>query len=434
MKPSTSHLSTKQFIANPFRINTYLRAWLSTYLNQRLFIVFLLGFASGLPLALVGTTLQAWFAVDGVDIVTIGFLALIGQPYLFKFIWAPLMDRFSPPLLDRRSGWIFLTQIGLVICLIAIAFLTPSAQPWGLMGLALIAAFLAASQDIVIDAYRTDVLRQTERGLGAAFSVGGYRIGMIISGGIALMLADSLGWRMTYFIMAGLMSIGMVASWFAPTPENHLVPPASLHEAVVKPFVHFFQRRKAVWLLALIILYKLGEAMTSATSSVSTTFFLRELDFSLTMVGSVTKIFGMLATIVGAVVGGIVMTRLPLFHALLAFGILQAVTNLLYWLLSIVGHHVPLFIVTIFIDYGCGGMGLAALIALIMTLCDKRYSATQFALLSAIAALPRIFTGPISGFMVEQLGWSVYFLWTFVLALPALLLLWWMRRDIQQLV
>jgi PAT family beta-lactamase induction signal transducer AmpG len=415
------------------RVDGVVRHWLETFLNRRLFIVFLLGFASGLPLALVGTTLQAWFAVAGVDIVTIGFLALVGQPYLFKFIWAPLMDRFVPPLLGRRSGWIFLTQVGLVVCFILFTLFSPQTQPWLLMGVALIAAFLAASQDIVIDAYRTDVLRQAERGLGAAFAVGGYRIGMIVSGGVALMLADTLGWQVTYLIMAGLMGIGMLAAWFAPAPENHITPPRSLHEAVVKPFVQFFQRHRAIWFLVFIILYKLGEAMTSATSSVSTTFFLRELDFSLTMVGSVTKIFGMAATIAGAVLGGILMTRLPLFHALLWFGVLQAVTNLLYLLLAIVGHQLSLFVTTIFIDYLCGGMGMAALLTLIMTLCDKRYSATQFALLSAIAALPRIFTGPVSGFMVENMGWATYFSWTFMLALPALLLLWWLKRDIQQL-
>ncbi|NLC36230.1 MAG: MFS transporter, partial [Alcaligenaceae bacterium] len=271
-----------------------------------------LGFASGLPLALTGGTLQAWATLDGVSLQNIGFLTLIGSAYTLKFLWAPLVDRYSFPFLGRRRSWIFLTQLMLAACIAAMGFYSPGTHLLPLALLAVLVAFLSATQDIAFDAYSTDVLRSEERAAGAAIKVLGYRLAMIVSGGLALVLADQwFGWGNTYFLMGAFMAVCSLATVLAPEPEVVTAAPRSLAVAVVEPLAEFFRRRGAITILLLIVLYKLGDAFAGA---LSTTFLLRGAGFTGTEVGAVNKVFGLAATIVGALAGGTIMARMGLYR------------------------------------------------------------------------------------------------------------------------
>ena len=368
--------------------------------NGRIAAVLVLGFSSGLPLALSGGTLQAWLTVEGVDIRTIGLFSLVGLPYTLKFLWAPLMDRFVIPIFGRRRGWIVLCQMVLIGIILGMSASSPKNALWLLAVLAFFLTFVSASQDIAIDAYRAEVLKTPERGLGAAVSVTGYRVAMLVSGALALILSEYLGWRTTYMLMALILTLGVLAVWLGPEPEYSGVPPASMKEAVAGPFTEFFSR-SGVWsLLALIILYKLGDAFAG---SLTTTFLIRGVNFSVGEVGAINKGMGLAATIIGAIYGGLLMARLRLFNSLLIFGILQAVSNLSFMVLALVGKNYPLMIFTIAFENLAGGMGTAAFVAFLMALCNQRYTATQFALLSALASLGRVFVGPLSGVLVLSL-------------------------------
>jgi len=404
----------------------------AVFTNRRVGIMLLLGFASGLPLALTTGTLQAWATVEGLDIRTISFLTLVGSAYTLKFLWAPLMDRFVPPLLGRRRGWMALTQLLLAAGIAAMGSLSPGNAILALALMAVLVAFFSASQDIAFDAYRSDVLRHAERGAGAAVSVLGYRLAMLVSGGLALVLADSfIGWRATYWLMAGLMLAGILATFFAPEPEVDVPPPRTLEEAVIGPLRDFFSRDGALLALTLIVLYKLGDAYAG---SLTTTFLIRGVGFSATEVGAINKVLGLIATIVGALAGGALMLRLSMFGALMLFGVLQAVTNLGFWVLAVMPRSYGSMALVVGLENLCGGMGTAAFVAFLMALCKARYSATQFALLSALAAVGRTFiAGPTSWVLVEGLGWAGFYLCTFFIALPGLALLWTQRAGITAL-
>jgi len=292
-------------------------------------------------------------------------------------------------------------------------------------------AFVSASQDIVADAYRSDILRAEERGAGAAVSVLGYRLAMLVSGAGALVVADQwLGWHGTYWLMAGLMVVGMAATWFALEPAGAAAAPKTLNAAVTQPMAEFFSRHGAVWILLLVVLYKLGDAFAG---NLTTAFLLRGPGFSATEVGAINKGFGLVATILGALAGGAMMTRLGLFRALLLFGMLQAITNLGFMLLAASGKDYVLMAAVIGAENLCGGMGTAAYVALLMALCDRRFSATQYALLSALSAVGRVYVGPAAGYMVSALGWTAFFLATFVIALPGILMLYAMRGTLEAL-
>jgi PAT family beta-lactamase induction signal transducer AmpG len=403
----------------------------AAFKSRKIGLLLLLGFASGLPLALTAGTLQAWLAADNVDIVAIGWFALVGQPYTYKFLWAPLMDRYVPPFLGRRRGWLLITQLLLAAAIAFMGTLRPGESAWLLGAAALAVAFLSASQDIVFDALRTDWLAREERGAGAAVSVFGYRIAMLVSGAGALILADQwLGWSATYWLMAALMGVGMVATWFVVEPDDQGGAPKSLDDAVVKPFAEFFSRDGAVALLVLVVLYKLGDAFAG---NLTTTFLLRGPGFSLTEIGAINKGFGLAATIVGALAGGALMAKMRLYRALLLFGGLQALTNLGFMLLAASGKNYALMVAVIGLENLCGGMGTAAYVALLMALCDRRFSATQYALLSALSAVGRVYVGPAAGYLVAGFGWQVFFFFTFLIALPGLALLVWMRGRIDKL-
>jgi len=396
--------------------------------NRRLLLILFLGFSSGFPLALSGGTLQAWFTVDGVDIVTIGFLSLVGQPYVYKFIWAPLLDRYIPPLLGRRRGWMLLTQFLLLFAIAAMALYSPKQHPVLLGSIALLVAFLSASQDIAIDAYRTELLKPEERGLGAAVYVAGYRIAMVVSGGIALVFAAKFGWRMTYFIMATMMMVGVFSSFFGQEIEGDAARvPVSLRAAIIDPFQEFMSRDLAKGILLLIVLYKLGDAFAGSLTS---TFLIRGLGFSLMDVGLINKGVGMVAVIAGTFIGGALLAWIGLFRALLLFGVLQAVTNLSFVFLALIGKSYIVMVAAIGLENLCGGMGTAAFLAFLMSICDQRYTASQFALFTALSAIGRVFIGPIAGVMVKHMGWAHFYFWTFIVAIPGVLLLWLLREKL----
>ena len=395
--------------------------------SPRIAAVLLLGFSSGLPLALTGSTLQAWLTVSGADIMTIAWFSWIGIPYLLKFLWSPLMDRYVPPFLGRRRGWMLLTQLALVAGIAGMAISPPNANLWLLGCLALWVAFASASQDIVIDAYRTDLLPAAERGMGAAVSVLGYRLAMLASGGLALILADRIGWRQTFFVMAALMAVGLATSLAAPEPALRATPPRSLREAVVEPLKDLLSRPGALQLLALIALYKFGDALAG---TLTTAFLIRGVGFSLTDVGTINKVLGLASLLLGGLVGGLLLVRMSLTRALLLFGVLQAVSNLSFAVLAWAGKSYPLLVFAVGFENLASGMGTAAFVAFAMALCNHSFSATQYALLSALASLGRILFGPVTGALVEAMGWANFFVLTFVAALPGLWLVWRMRAQI----
>jgi len=402
------------------------------YTSRRVAPLLALGFASGLPLALTGGTLQAWATIEQVSLQEIGFLTLVGTAYTLKFLWAPLIDRYAPPWLGRRRGWMVLMQVLLALGMLAMGCLSPGQSLLPLALLAVFVAFCSATQDIAFDAYRSDVLRKDERGAGAAFSVLGYRLAMLVSGGLALILADQwLGWGTTYMLMGALMLVMALASFWAPEPEVPAQTPRSLHQAVLEPFREFFGRPEAITVLVLIVLYKLGDAFAGA---LSTTFLIRAAGYTATEVGTVNKLLGLASTIVGALAGGALMARLGLYRSLMWFGVLQAVSNLGFWVISVGPHNVWLMAVGVGIENLCGGMGTAAFVALLMGLCNQQFSATQFALLSALSAVGRTYlAGPLTPPLVQAAGWPTFFLLTVLIALPGLWLLYWRRKDIDRI-
>ncbi len=399
-----------------------------TYFNRRLITIFLLGFASGLPLALTGSALQAWYTVDKVDLITIGFLGLLGQPYVYKFLWSPLLDRFVLPFLGRRRGWVFLMQLLLVAFIAIMSCFTPAQHPWTLAIFAACVALFSSTQDVALDAYRTDILPAEERGLGSASWVGGYRIAMLVSGGLSFIIADQLGWSITYLLMAGLMSLSLVVTLLSPKEDNDKLAPVSLTSAIIEPFKDLWQRLPMVWIALFIVLYKLGDAFAL---TLTTPFLIRGLHFSLTDIGIVMKGVGLLATLIGVFLGGGLINKLGLYKALMFFGLLQALSNLCFMLLAIIGHQFYLMTGAVFLEQFCGGMGTAAFLAFLMTLCNHRFTATQFALLSALSAVGRVFVGPFAGILVSHMGWTLFYFSTFIFALPGLVVLFLIRYALR---
>ena len=396
--------------------------------NRRIMIMFPLGFASGLPLALTAGTLQAWLTVVGLDLKTIGIFTLVGLPYTLKFLWAPLMDRIVPPWLGRRRGWMLITQLGVALGLAMMGLVGPGERPELLGVLALVIAFLSASLDIVFDAYRTDLLLRPERGFGAAVWVNGYRIALLLASAGALVLADHIGWRQTYLLLAAVMATGVITIFLSPEPSESGIPPTSMAEAVGGPLKELFSRPGVFGLLALIICYKVGDAFAA---SLQTAFLIGGMGFSVSDVGYVKGI-GLAATLIGALAGGLAMAKLGLVRSLLVFGILQALSNLGFMWLAWIGKSYVALTTSIAVENLTGGMGTAAFVALVMSLCNHRYTATQFALLSSLEAVGRVFTGRPSAELVGMVGWAQFFFFSFLIALPGVWLVWALRRRLQQ--
>ena len=501
---------------------------------RRLAVVAVLGFASGLPLALTGQAMQAWLSMEGLDVATIGFLSLVGLPYTFKFLWAPLMDRFDLPWLGRRRGWLVLTQALLGLALLLLAATPPGTAIRAFALLAVAVAFMSASQDVVIDAYRTDLLPSRERGLGSSLNVMGYRLAMILSGGIALIWTDPAqgggwDWPQVYRLMAALMfGAAVVSALLLPkVPMPDVKPSAArndvigfvavlaavavgylLSERFAPPLAHallgpllegsalnatlktrwenlltlllgigftlplaawvarrarfetllgglrsYFSQRGALGFLAFIVLYKLGDAFACA---LLTPILLKGVGYGLAEVGVVNKLIGLWLTIAGALLGGVLMLKLGLWRSLLLFGLLQMASNLGFWWLAVNGKGVMPGLVLPAFDWGfvqlsaptpvdggllmviafenlSGGMGTAAFVAFLMSLCNQRFTATQYALLSAFASVGRVWVGPLAGVLAESIGWPSFFIVSTVAALPALVMLGWMRASVRSL-
>lgn len=384
------------------------------------------GFASGLPLALTGSTLQAWLTQAGVEVKTLGALTLVGLPYTFKFLWAPLVDRFPLSRRSRRRGWLVATQFILALACLALAFSDPATELSRIVAVALFIACASATQDIAVDAYRAEALPIAQRGLGAGISVAGYRVAMIVSGAGALVLADRLGFATSFIVVAALFGANILVTLVAPEPRDLPNSPATLVEAFSTQLGSLFSRPGMLGFCALIALYKLGDAFAG---SLTMTFLLRGQGFSLSEIGAIYKALGVTATIAGGVFGGVWLSRLGLYRSLLVFGILQAVTNVGFWGLASVGKSLAGMIAVVALENFSGGMGTSALLALLMALCDRRYTATHFALLSAIASLARVFVGVPAGHVAVS-GWAPFFAWSVVWSVPGLMIVWAMRERI----
>jgi PAT family beta-lactamase induction signal transducer AmpG len=391
--------------------------------------ILFLSFASGLPLNLTGPTLQAWLAFDQVDIKTIGLFSLVGFPYILKFLWAPLLDRYLPPLLGRRRGWILIFQFLLAIGISVMALSSPSREPYELAVIALVVAFLSASQDIVVDAYRVDVIPPSERALAAAATTFGYRSAAMFAGAVILVVAAQIGWRLAYLLVAGIMFTTMFATVWAPQPSASILAPRTLKDAVLDPLRDLLDKRGAWGFLALVLLYKVGDAFALSLYSA---FMVKGVGFSPTEL-SLGKVTMTVSTMIGVALGGWIYIRWGMFRSLLIFGLGQAFTNLLYVWLAFAGKLLWLMILATGVDNLIGGMGQAAYVAFLVSMCSASFSATQYALLSAMSSVPRVVMGAVAGQVVDRVGWPNFFMATFVTAAPGLLLLAWLRRPLNEL-
>ncbi len=425
--------------------NRGVKSWLAAtkvYFDRRVITVLFLGFSSGLPLLLVFSTLSLWLKDEGISKTVIGLFALVRMPYTFKFVWAPLIDRLPVPFLGgwlgRRRAWVVVTQIALMISILALASTSPSLTP-GLTALyAAFVAFCSASQDIVIDAYRIEILEQRQQGVGAAMIVNGYRFGLLTAGAGAISFADFLSWSQVYVIMAAMVIVGLVTILLSAEPETKpngtgLADPEGarsmagwLHSAMVCPFAHFMKRQGWISILLFIMLYKLGDAYLGVMANP----FYVEMGFSKQEIASVSKVFGMGATIIGGLIGGLVVFRYGIHRALLGCGILMAASNLVFAAQAMAGHNVPMLMLTIAVENLTGGMGTTAFVAYLSSLCNMAYTATQYALLSSFMAFARDILSASSGWLADQVSWVSFFLFSTGLALPGLVLLMWMMRRL----
>lgn len=408
------------------------------YFHSRFLIVLLLGFASGLPLALTASTLTAWLSEAGVTKTSIGLFAAVATPYSLKFLWAPFMDAVRFPLLcdmfGRRRGWILATQIALILSIIGLGFANPAINPWLTALAALIVAFCSASQDIVIDAYRVEILSKEQQGMGAAMVQYGYRFGMLASGAGALALADHISWFATYMAMAVVMVMGMLIILFSPEPEASaemaLVKNRTfaqwLQDALLAPFADFMTHRHWILILLFIMLYKMGDAFLG----IMTNPFLLEIGFTKTEIAAVVKLYGLVATLIGVFVGGVLTYRWGTVKTLMVCGIGHAITNLMFLLQAHVGADVHVLAAGIFLENLSGGMTASAFVAFISSLCHARYTATQYALLSSVAAIGRTWLTTSAGWTADRFGWEMFFIISVLLALPGLAILAWLGKNV----
>lgn len=397
-----------------------MRLFFVSLLNLRMLCLFVLGISSGLPLLLVGSTFKAWMTEIHLSLAAVGAMALVQLPYSFKFLWAPFMDRYVPPFLDRRRGWILLCQLGLALALFALAFSSPEKRLGYSVALCLMVAFLSASQDVAIDAYRREILEDSEQGLGASVAVNGYRVGLLLAGAGALGIAHFHRWELAYAAMGALLLLAILATVLAPALKGQAPPPATLERAVVAPFTEFFSRPAAFEVLAFIFLFKLGDQMAS---DMLTPFYLN-VGYDKAQIAGVSKVFGLWATIAGGLIGGMILLKVNLVKCLWAFGILQALSTAGFsWLALLPSTSLTALALVVTFENICGGMGTAAYVGFMASLTDKRFTATQYAILSSLMSVPRTLLGSTSGVLSAAFGWPSYFFFCSVIALPGLLLL-----------
>lgn len=378
-----------------------------------------MGFACGLPLLLTISVLQAWMKEEGVDLTVIGMMALVGVPYTLKFLWAPFLDRFTLPFLGRRRGWLLIAQVALIFSIGGLGFTDPGSSPWMVAFAAFLVTFFSASQDIVVDAYRREDFPDEQLGFASSLYINGYRVGMLLASGGGLIMADHIPFSMVYLIMAGCMLPGVITTLVAHEPEITEKKPESMKEAVFDPLVEYFSREGAIWILAFILLYKIGDTMAS---SMTTPFYL-DVGFSKTEIGAVVKLFGFWATIIGSLVGGILMLHLGISRSLWVFGFLQAISTAGFALLARIGHNVPALSGVIAFENLSSGMGTAAYAAFMASITNKRFTATQYALLTSLMGVPRVLASAPTGFLAKNLGWESFFISCTLIAIPGILLL-----------
>jgi len=401
---------------NQYRIkNRYLKVICS----GRMLVAFIMGYACGLPLLLTVTVLQAWMKEEGVNLVFIGMMSLVGLPYTLKFLWAPILDRFRLPLLGRRRGWLLAAQVALIFLISVLGFTNPGKNPWMMAWIAFGVTFFSATQDTVVDAYRREDLPDEELGLGSSLYVNGYRVGMLLASGGGLILADHISFSRVYLIMAACMIPAVLTTLLAAEPDSLSGVPKTIKEAVVEPLTEYFSRYDALWILAFILLYKIGDTMAGAM----TIPFYLDIGFSKTQIGAIVKLFGFWATIAGSLIGGIFMIRLGINRSLWVFGFFQAVSTVCFAVLAHVGYSISLLSAVIAFENLSSGMGTAAYAAFMASITNKKFTATQYALLSSLMGIPRVVLSSPTGLIVQFAGWECFFIICTLIAIPGMVLL-----------
>jgi len=430
---------------------------LNPYFQRKIFITLSMGFVSGVPLLLTITLLQAWLTDEGISKSTIGLFALVGLPYSLKFLWAPIFDAITVSKLGRRRGWLLFTQTLLILSIIALGMTNPAMDPYNVALLAVLVTFASASQDIVIDAYRRESLTDEEQTLGASAYVLGYRIGALAAGAGGLILADYMSYQMVYTIMSLIMLYGVLITLIADEPKSNYIP-SNFQDTVTRPFIEFFNRYASInnispdrlkflgerakinrrnvlenflvtpiLILLFILLYKIGDTMAH---SLSTNFYL-DTGFSKSEIGTVVKFFGLFATLVGAFAGGLIAYKIGLYNSLMIFGVFQAIATLGFSVLALFGDNLYLLMTVISMENLAAGMGYTAYLAFIANMTNKQFTATQFALMTALMSLPRTLFSGFSGYLVEFFGWELYFVFCSLIAIPALIILSKLNKEIK---
>ncbi len=378
-----------------------------------------MGFSCGLPLLLTISVLQAWMKEEGVDLAVIGMMALVGLPYTLKFVWAPFLDRFTLPFLGRRRGWLLVAQVALIFSISSLGFSDPSGNPWWVALCAFLVTLFSASQDIVADAYRREDLPDAELGLGSSLYINGYRLGMLLASGGGLILADHISFSLVYLAMAACMLPGVLTTLMTPEPIVAEGRPETLKDAIIAPLVEYFNRKEAVWILIFILLYKIGDTMATAM----TIPFYLDIGFSKTEIGTVVKLYGFWATVCGTIIGGLIMLRLGINRSLWVFGFLQALSTACFALLARIGYNIFGLSAVISFENLSSGMGTAAYAAFMASITNKKFTATQYALLSSLMGVPRVLASAPTGLIAKNVGWESFFITCTIVAIPGMLIL-----------
>jgi MFS transporter, PAT family, beta-lactamase induction signal transducer AmpG len=387
--------------------------------NRQMLVSLIMGFACGLPLLLTMSVLQARMKEDGIDLTTIGLVNLVQIPYTWKFVWAPFLDRFVPPFLGRRKGWLAMAQFGLILAIAGLGYSDPVKHFGWMVFTAVCVAFFSATQDIVVDAYRREDLSDEELGLGSSFYIYGYRMGILLASGGGLIMADFIPWSHVYLLMCICMLPAVATTLLTPEPNVVEGSPKTLKDAVIQPLVDYFTRKDALWILAFILFYKIGDTMAGAM----TMPFYLEIGFSKTQIGAVVKIFGTWAIIGGAIAGGIIMFRFGIHKSLWVFGILQALSTACFIILARMGDNLSILSGVIAFENVSSGMGTAAFVAFMASITNKKFTATQYALLSSLMAFPRVLASAPTGFLAKHLGWESFFIVCTLIAIPGMMML-----------
>jgi PAT family beta-lactamase induction signal transducer AmpG len=398
------------------------RRWTEILFSRRMLICIFIGFSSGMPLYVLIQLVPAWLRSNGVDLATIGLFSLVALPYTWKFLWSPLMDRYALPFLGRRRGWALITQLALLISIGMLGLFDPRESLQAIVVLVFVVSLFSASQDIVIDAYRRELLADDELGTGNSFFINAYRLSSLVPGSLALILSDHLSWSTVYWVTAAFMLVGAATTLVIREVSDDALAPHSLREAVVEPFREFFRRdgiAAALAILAFMFFYKLGDNMATA---LATPFYL-DMGFSRTEIGSIAKVAALWSVVAGSVIGGIAMLKMSINRALWLFGFVQLITILGFAWLSLEGHNATGLFIVVSAEYLGVGLGTVALTAYIARETSRAFTATQFALFTSFIAVPRTFANASTGFLIEAMGYTSFFLLCTAVAVPGMLML-----------